>query len=227
MSWREANWASHVDYANRVFAMQQITLGNWAPRYLIFNWSHLADHADFTIYATAFFYLINHSIPWIMYLQAVFLLVAEIFLIATVEEYFGYRFPENDSGKIAAVLAALYATNPLILFAVLDDPHLHMFGMVAGLAVVARGMLRQTLVLVTIGSLLILVSGDLASAYVGAAIIGFLSVRQSRWFPGITVLFITILFSLTIQGLLSPVGSNFLLHYGHSVSYTHLRAHET
>ena len=215
LTWREANWASHVDYANRVFAMQQITRGNLAPHYLIFNWSHLADHADFTIYLSAFFYLVTPSLPWIMYLQAIFLFVAEFFLVKSTERYFASHFPDKDSYLIGTFVTVLFVTNPLILFAVTDDPHLHMFGLVAGLAIVTYGMLCRQVSLVISGSLLILLSGDLASAYVSIAIASFLFVRQTRWFPGMAILLFTVLASLFIQDLLSPVGSNFSIHYGH------------
>ena len=215
LTWREANWSSHVDYANRVFAIQQITHGNWAPKYLIFNWSHLADHADFTIYPTAFFYLINHSLPWIMYLQALLLCIAELFLIRSIEVYFESHFPDRNSKWIGAFVAVLFVTNPLILFAVTDDPHLHIFGLVAGLAIATNGMLRRRLPLVAIGSLIVLVSGDLATTYVSVAIVSFLLVRQTRWFPGIKILVLTVFASLVIESFLSPVGSNFAIHYGH------------
>ena len=215
MTWREANWASHLDYANRVFAMQQITRGILAPHYLIFNWSHLADHADFTIYVSAFFYLVTSSVPWIMYLQATFLCIAELFLARLAEEYFKSQFSEKNSHWIGALLALLFVTNPLILFAVTDDPHLHMFGLVAGLAIVTYGMSCRHVSLVVIGSLIILISGDLASTYTSAAIISFLCVRQLRWLHGIAILAVTVIASLIIQGFLSPVGSNFLIHYGH------------
>jgi len=215
LTWREANWSSHVDYANRVFAMQQITHGNLAPRYLIFNWSHLADHADFTIYPTAFFYLLNHSLPWIMYFQALLLCVTEFFLIRSTEAYFESHFPDSNSQWVGAFVAVLFATNPLILFAVTDDPHMHMFGMVAGLAIITYGMQRQRASLVAIGSLVALVSGDLTTTYVSAAIVSYLLIRQTRWFPGIKILGVTVFASLVLPSFISPVGSNFSLHYGH------------
>ncbi|MEI6736516.1 MAG: DUF2079 domain-containing protein, partial [Actinomycetes bacterium] len=192
-----------------------ITRGNWAPHYLIFNWSHLADHADFTIYPTALFYLFNHTLPWIMYLQALLLCLAELFLIRSTVAYFESHFPQKNSQWCGAFVAILFATNPLVLFAVTDDPHVHMFGMVAGLAIVTNGMLCRRLPLVAIGSLVMLISGDLATAYGCAAIISFLLFQRTRWAAGTKILCAMVISSLLVQWFISPVGSNFEIHYGH------------
>ncbi|MCX6508648.1 MAG: DUF2079 domain-containing protein [Actinobacteria bacterium] len=215
LTWREENWSSHVDFANRVFAIRQITHGDLAPHYLIFNWSHLADHVDFTIYPTAILYLFDHTLPWIMYVQALLLCIAEYFLIRAAEVYFESHFPQKNSQWCGAFIAILFVTNPLILLAVTDDPHLHMFGMVAGLSIVTNGMLRRRLPLVAAGSLLALASGDLATAYGCAVIISFLLFRRTRWSAGIKVLCVMVISSLLAQWYISPVGSNFGIHYGH------------
>ena len=165
--WVYDTWNVHVDFATRSEAVYGILHGDWNPFYTVMGWSHLADHFDLSLYPTAFLTELWPHLMWLFIIQALLVVAAEygvlrIIVVLSSRSWWPSRMPRRQA---MGVLVALYVCNPFLFWAVVSDPHFHMFGAMCGVVWTLYFFFRRSWGWMAAAVGLTVLFGDLAAQF--------------------------------------------------------------
>lgn len=218
--WVYDSWNVHVDFATRSQAAYGILHGNWNPLYTIVGWTHLADHFDLSTYPLAFLTLLWPHLVWLFIAQVTLLVFAEYGALKVIDVFVRRSWWPADFRRRTALSVAvlLFVLNPISVWAVAQDVHLHMYGAVCGLVFVLLFFLRRQWPRMAGAVVFTLLFGDLSAQLLVMLGLSLLLVslrsRRERLVAGAVVAAGAIWWAVT-NFVGGGAGSELGLHYGY------------